>query len=72
MTQNEILIDLMKQGWVSPAMALAGAGCMRLAARVHDIKAMGYNVISRTVIENGRGCRKVRFKEYRIIKEETK
>jgi hypothetical protein len=72
MTQNEILIDLMKQGWVSPAMALAGAGCMRLAARVHDIKAMGYCVISRTVIENGRGGRKVRFKEYRIIMEESK
>lgn len=70
MTQNEELIDLMKQGWVSPAMALAGAGCMRLAARVHDIKAMGHNVISRTVIENGRGGRKVRFKEYRIIKED--
>ena len=69
MTQNEILIDLMLQGWVSPAMAFAGARCMRLAARVHDIKEMGYHVVSRTVIENGRGGRKVRFKEYRIKKE---
>ena len=65
MTQTEILIDLMKQGWVSPAMALAGAGCMRLAARVFDIKAMGYKVISRTV-RKGNGNRMVTYKEYRI------
>lgn len=70
MSQVEILIDLMTQGWVSPAMALAGAGCMRLAARVHDIKAMGHRVISRTV-ESGRGARIVRYKEYKIEEVEA-
>lgn len=44
---------------------------MRLAARVHDIKEMGYNVISRTVIETGRGGRKIRFSEYRIKEEKA-
>ena len=66
MTQTEILIDLMKQGWVSPAMALAGAGCMRLAARVHDIKQLGYKVISRTVKGRSRAGRVTTYKEYRI------
>ena len=69
MTQTDILIDLMQQGWVSPAMALAGVGCMRLAARVSDIKDMGFTVISRYVTETGRGGRKIRFKEYRIKEE---
>lgn len=68
-TQIEILIDLMKQGWVSPAMALAGAGCMRLASRVYDIKQMGYKVISRTVEHKNRAGRTVRYKEYRIVEE---
>ena len=68
MTQIEILIDLMKQGWVSPAIALAGAGCMRLAARVFDIREMGYNVIDRTVTAHGRSRagRPVTYKEYMI------
>ena len=69
MTQNEILIDLMQQGWVSPAMALAGAGCMRLAARVHDIKQMGYSIISRTVKGKSRTGRTITYKEYRIKEE---
>ena len=69
MTQINELIDLMKQGWVSPAMALAGTGCMRLAARVHDIKAMGYKVIGRTVKGKSRGGRTTTYKEYRIKEE---
>lgn len=69
MTQIEILIDLMKQGWVSPAMALAGAGCMRLAARVYDIRTLGYKVISRTKQQKSRNGRTVQFKEYRIKEE---
>lgn len=66
MTQIDELIDLMRQGWVSPAMALAGTGCMRLAARVHDIKALGYKVISRTVKGKSRAGRVTTYKEYRI------
>jgi hypothetical protein len=69
MTQIEELIDLMKQGWVSPAMALAGTGCMRLAARVHDIKALGYKVISRSVKRKNRWGRTITYKEYRIKEE---
>lgn len=69
MRQLDILIDLMKQGWVSPAMALARAGCMRLAARAFDIKQMGYHVISRTVKGKSRAGRTTTYKEYRIKEE---
>ena len=65
--QIQLLIDMMKQGWVSPVMALVVAGCMRLSARVFDIKALGYKVIDRTVIEKNSHGRKVRFKEYKIV-----
>ena len=71
MTQVEILIDLMKQGWVSPAMALAVAGCMRLAARVFDIKQMGYRVISRSVRGKSRAGKTTIYKEYRIRETEA-
>lgn len=71
MTQVEILIDLMKQGWISPAMALAGAGCMRLAARVWDIKRMGYKVISRTAKGRSRAGKTTVYKEYRIKEKEA-
>lgn len=66
-SQTKELISLMRQGWVSPQMALQGVGCMRLAARVHDIKAMGFKVISRTKQEKNRSGRVVRFKEYKIV-----
>ena len=68
-SQTQELISLMRQGWVSPQMALQGVGCMRLAARVSDIKRMGYHVVSRYVTETGRGGKKIRFKEYRIKEE---
>lgn len=63
-SQNTHLIDLMKKGWVSPLLALSEVKCFRLASRVHDIKALGYEVIDRWS-ENHE------YKEYRI-KEESK
>jgi hypothetical protein len=69
MRQIDELIDLMKQGWVSPSMALAGTGCMRLAARVHDIRTLGYKVISRNVKRKNRLGRTITYKEYRIKEE---
>lgn len=59
-SQNEQLIALMKKRWVSPLDALTKVGCMRLAARVLDIKNQNYQVLDRWV-ENKK------FKEYCII-----
>lgn len=61
-SQTEQLGSLMRKQWVSPADALAYAGCMRLAARVHDLREQGENVIDRWAeADNGK-----RWKEYRI------
>jgi len=59
-SQNQQLIDLMQKRWVSPIDALNKVGCMRLAARVLDIKNQNYKVIDRWA-----GNKK--FKEYCII-----
>ena len=60
-SQNEQLIELMKKQWISPLDALAKVGCMRLAARVLDIKNQDYKVLNRWSDSK-------KFKEYRIAR----
>jgi len=60
-SQNEQLIELMKKQWISPLDALAKVGCMRLAARVLDIKNQDYKVLDRWSDSK-------KFKEYRIAR----
>lgn len=65
-THNQMLIEMMKQGWVSPATAIAEIGCYRLAARISDIRKMGYAIESRVVKQKNRFGHLIVFKEYRI------
>ena len=60
-SQNEQLIELMQKQWISPLDALAKVGCMRLAARVLDIKNQDYKVLDRWADNK-------KFKEYRIAR----
>ena len=60
-SQKEQLIELMKKQWISPLDALAKVGCMRLAARVLDIKNQDYKVLDRWSDSK-------KFKEYRIAR----
>ena len=62
MSQTSQLISLMKRKWVTPQDALRHAGCFRLAARVHDMRLSGINVIDRWVERD-----ETRFKAYKII-----
>ena len=62
MSQTSQLISLMKKKWVTPQDALRHAGCFRLAARVHDMRSAGINVIDRWVERDD-----TRFKAYKII-----
>jgi len=41
--QNAAILAMLKQGWVTPSDAMR-IGCRRLAARVLDIRAAGYQV----------------------------
>ena len=62
MSQTSQLISLMKRKWVTPQDALRYAGCFRLAARVHDMRSSGINVVDRWVERDD-----TRFKAYKII-----
>ena len=45
MTQNEMILNYMKEhGGITPAEALNYCGSMRLSARIHDLRAMGYDI----------------------------
>lgn len=40
----DILSHIKRTGCITPIEALNEYGCMRLAARVHDLRAKGYNI----------------------------
>ncbi len=61
--QTDAIWELMLAGWVSPLLALEKAGCMRLAARIHDLRRSSIEVEERWVEEGGK-----RWKEYRLPK----
>ena len=62
-TQVEKILNYMqKNGAITQMDALRECRCMRLASRITDIKALGYEVKTRIITEsNG-----VRYAEYRL------
>ena len=54
----------MRQRWITPLEALHEAGCMRLAARVHELRTRGVDVQRQTVqTENGKSVAAYRIAE---------
>lgn len=52
MTQcDKILEFMMRFGRITSRDAMNEFGCMRLASRIHDLKRLGYNIESETVID---------------------
>lgn len=45
MTQSEIILDMLKRGPITPLDAQREAGCMRLAARIYDLRRRGHHII---------------------------
>jgi hypothetical protein len=62
LTQQEQVRQRLKQGWTTGLDALRDCGCMRLAARVLEMRQDGLNVIDQWVEIEGK-----RFKAYRIV-----
>lgn len=47
MTQNEMVLDyLRRHGSITPLEALEKLGCMRLGARIYDLRNMGHRIVS--------------------------
>lgn len=67
MTQTEKILEFMKEnGSITPMEALSEFGCMRLAARISDIRADGVNVVSTMEQSKNRYGETVRFARYRL------
>jgi hypothetical protein len=58
------ILDMLRtyRGGVTPMDALREAGCMRLAARIADLRAAGYHITTEYVNVNGR-----RFARYHLM-----
>ena len=67
MTQNEKILEFMREkGSITPVEAMAEFGCMRLAARISDIRASGVNVTSTMERSKNRYGDTVHFARYRL------
>lgn len=58
--KKNILNTLLKYGSITPAEAWQNFNCMRLAARIHDLRHDGYS-INTTIIESVNGARYARY-----------
>lgn len=63
--QSRAVLELLQrhpQTGVTQQRAIAELGCYRLAARVADLRADGYEIVSEMVLQGG-----VRFARYRLV-----
>ena len=62
-SQNELILQALKAGArITPIDALNMFGCLRLSARIADLKRRGYHINNKWRIENGK-----RFAEYHLV-----
>lgn len=66
MTQNTMIIDLLRDGWLDPIRAFVEVGTLKLATRISEIRASGIMVEERLVPYVNRFGKHVYYKEYRI------
>lgn len=63
MSQNDTILRMLEQGPITAMDALRGAGCMRLAARIDDLRRRGHNIVTHTVSEGGK-----KFAKYFLVR----
>jgi hypothetical protein len=60
LTQADLILRHMRHGnGITPREALRLYGCLRLAARIYDLKVAGWRIKDRVIIEDGK-----HWKEY--------
>ena len=62
----EILSHIKRNGSITPLEALQEYGCMRMAARVYDLRSQGHNIVSiEKSVMTPKGRKK--WAEYRLV-----
>jgi hypothetical protein len=67
-SQAEKILIMLGAGWVSPLDAMRELGCMRLGARIYDLRRDGYAIEERWKESTNRFGDTVRFKEFILWK----
>ena len=68
-SQNARILAHMKVAPITPLEALKYAGCLRLGARIYNLRDAGHDISTEMVtVQNSRGERK-RVARYRLIRE---
>ena len=68
MSQREMILEHMEtKGPITPKEALNLYGCMRLGARIYDLKRAGKNISRRMIEVPGKNDTTARVAEYRLI-----
>ena len=71
MTQCEKVLEYMKDfGSITPIEAMHDIGCMRLAARIADLREQGFPIGRRMKTSKNRYGKDVTFAEYYLIMED--
>lgn len=63
---NHILRHFDIYGEISSAVAMSEYGIMRLASRIHDLKCMGYKIVSENRTSKNRFGESVTYKVYKL------
>jgi hypothetical protein len=63
MSQTQWILETLRKRPLTPLEALQGCGCLRLAARILDLKAQGHNIV-REMVTDGEKT----FARYRLAR----
>lgn len=61
-----ILRHLQEMGSITPGTAIEEYGCFRLSARIADLRADGYEIITEMEARRNRFGKRVRYARYRL------
>ncbi len=61
---EQILAYIQEHGSITPMEALNHCACMRLSARIHDLRALGHDIRMEVVTVKNRHGQKVRVSRY--------
>jgi hypothetical protein len=67
MSQCADILEALRRGPITPLEALKDHGCLRLAARIEELRSDGHTIVTEMVSHNGK-----KFGQYVLIKEKQK
>jgi len=67
MSQNQRILDYLSKASITPLEALNKFGCLRLAARINDLRAAGHQINRQMVYLGDK-----KFARYSLIKRKAK